>query len=44
MNPRAATATALRVLTQLRHDPRTLALIFAVPCVLLFLLDQLFAD
>ncbi len=44
MNPRAAVATALRVLTQLRHDPRTLALIFAVPCILLFLLDHLFAD
>jgi len=32
------TATAARVLAQLRHDPRTLALIFVVPCALLTLL------
>lgn len=31
-------ATATRVLQQLRHDPRTLVLIFAVPCMLLVLL------
>lgn len=31
-------ATARRVLAQLRHDPRTLALIAVVPCVLLTLL------
>ena len=28
-------ATALRVLRQLLHDKRTIALIFVVPCVLL---------
>jgi ABC-2 type transport system permease protein len=36
-------ATAARVLSQLRRDPRTLALLFVVPCVLIFLVDQLFA-
>jgi ABC-2 type transport system permease protein len=37
-------ATALRVLRQLRRDPRTVALIIVVPCVLVFLVDQLFVD
>lgn len=32
------TATARRVLQQLRHDPRTVALIIVVPCVLMTLL------
>lgn len=36
-------ATAGRVLAQLRRDPRTIALLLAVPCVLLVLVDQLFA-
>jgi ABC-2 type transport system permease protein len=36
-------ATALRVLTQLRRDPRTLALIVCVPCVLEFLLEEIFS-
>ena len=36
-------ATAARVLSQLRRDPRTLALLVVVPCVLIFLVDQLFA-
>jgi ABC-2 type transport system permease protein len=40
----ATLATALRVLSQLRRDPRTLALLIVVPCVLVFLVDQLFAD
>jgi ABC-2 type transport system permease protein len=31
-------ATALRVLRQLRHDPRTVALVLLVPCVLMTLL------
>ena len=44
MSPRVAGATALRVLSQLRRDPRTLALVLAVPVLLLVLLDQLFAD
>ncbi len=37
------TATASRVLGQLRRDPRTLALLLVVPCVLMILVDQLFA-
>ena len=44
MSRRATGATALRVLRQLRRDPRTIALIVVVPCVLIFLVDQLFAD
>jgi ABC-2 type transport system permease protein len=44
MNVRPTGATALRVLQQLRRDPRTVALILVVPCVLVFLVDQLFAD
>jgi ABC-2 type transport system permease protein len=42
MNARVTSAVALRVLQQLRRDPRTIALIIAVPCVLEFLLQQLF--
>jgi len=34
MSPRRTFATAGRVLAQLRHDPRTIALIFVVPLVL----------
>jgi ABC-2 type transport system permease protein len=41
---RATRATGLRVVAQLRRDPRTIALIVVVPCVLVFLVDQLFAD
>jgi ABC-2 type transport system permease protein len=44
VNPGATGATALRVLRQLRRDPRTVALILVVPCVLVFLVDQLFVD
>jgi ABC-2 type transport system permease protein len=36
-------ATAARVLSQLRRDPRTLALLLVVPCVLMVIVDQLFA-
>jgi len=43
MSPRIAGATALRVLTQLRRDPRTLALLIVVPCVLEALLKEVFA-
>ena len=39
----ATLATAARVLSQLRRDPRTIALLIVVPCVLIFLVDQLFA-
>jgi ABC-2 type transport system permease protein len=37
-------ATAGRILRQLSHDPRTLLLVFIVPCVLLALLRWLFSD
>jgi len=39
---RVTGAVARRVLRQLRRDPRTIALILAVPCVLELLLQQLF--
>lgn len=42
MSFRATFATALRVLKQLRRDPRTIALLLFVPIVLVFLLDQVF--
>src|SRR5215472_3859557 len=38
----ATRATVVRVLRQLRRDPRTLALIVLVPCVLQTLLKELF--
>ncbi len=44
MSLRISGATAARVLSQLRRDPRTIALILVVPVVLLFLVDQLFDD
>jgi ABC-2 type transport system permease protein len=37
------TATALRVLRQLRRDPRTIALIVGVPCLLETLLREIFS-
>ena len=37
-------ATAVRVLAQLRRDPRTVALVLLVPCLLLTLLKYLFDD
>ena len=42
MNPRLTAATARRVLTQLRRDPRTVALLLIVPCVLMTLLRYVF--
>lgn len=36
------TATAARVLRQLTHDPRTIALLILIPCVMLFLLRYVF--
>ncbi|HUZ15293.1 MAG TPA: ABC transporter permease [Gaiellaceae bacterium] len=39
----ATLAVAIRVLSQLRRDPRTIALIIGVPCLLETLLEQLFA-
>ncbi len=44
MNVRLTLTTAGRVLTQLRHDRRTLALVLVVPCVLLWLLSEVFRD
>ena len=43
MSGRATTATAVRVLRQLRRDPRTLAFLFGVPGLLLWLLKELLA-
>jgi ABC-2 type transport system permease protein len=43
MNAGAAAATAVRVVTQLRRDPRTIALIVGVPCLLEFLLKEIFS-
>jgi ABC-2 type transport system permease protein len=42
MTPRAFLATARRVLTQLMHDPRTVALMIVVPSVLMVLLRYVF--
>lgn len=44
MNLRCSLATAHRVLAQLRHDRRTLALMMVVPCVLISLLAWVFKD
>jgi len=43
MSLSATGATALRVLTQLRRDPRTIALIVGVPCLLETLLKEIFS-
>ena len=42
MSARVTLATAARVLTQLRRDPRTLALLLVVPAVLVTLLRYVF--
>ena len=42
MSPRITFAVARRVLTQLRRDPRTVALLLVMPCVLLTLLWWMF--
>ena len=44
MNPRVAAATTLRVLTQIRHDPRTVLLMLLVPSLLIGLLAWIFED
>jgi ABC-2 type transport system permease protein len=44
MSARITLATTVRVLAQIRHDPRTIALLLVVPSVLLFLLQQLLGD
>ena len=42
MNGRNIGATALRVLGQLRHDPRTIGLVVVVPPLLMILLKYIF--
>ncbi|WP_158888843.1 ABC transporter permease [Amycolatopsis anabasis] len=42
MNPAITSATARRILTQLRHDPRTVALLILVPSLLMVLLRFVF--
>ncbi|MEU3737027.1 MULTISPECIES: ABC transporter permease [unclassified Streptomyces] len=42
MNTYRTFATAARVLRQLRHDPRSIALMLLVPCVMLLLLRYVF--
>ena len=44
MTPRATLAVTARVLTQLRRDHRTLALLLVMPCLLMTLLAWIFAD
>ena len=44
ITPRITLAVAARVLTQLRRDPRTIALMLVVPCVLISLLWWMFKD
>ncbi|MGY5766016.1 ABC transporter permease [Brachybacterium sp. DNPG3] len=44
MTPRATLATAERVLRQIRHDRRTLALLLVVPSLLLMLVAWIFSD
>ena len=41
MSPRITAATAVRVLEQIRHDRRTIALLLIVPSALLFLLSEM---
>jgi ABC-2 type transport system permease protein len=43
VSARATAATARRVLAQLRHDPRTVALLLLVPALLMILLKGVFA-
>jgi ABC-2 type transport system permease protein len=43
MSPRITIATARRVLLQLRHDPRTIALLLLVPAVLVTLIKYVFS-
>lgn len=44
MNPRVTLAVTLRVLIQLRRDHRTLAMLLAVPCLLMSLLWWMFEE
>jgi ABC-2 type transport system permease protein len=42
MSPLRTVTTAVRVLRQLQHDPRTLAIVIFVPCLLLYILKYVF--
>ncbi|MFY4721227.1 ABC transporter permease [Streptomyces sp. LaBMicrA B280] len=42
LSPARTLATAARVLRQLRHDPRTIALMIVVPCLMLVILRYVF--
>ena len=44
MSARVTSAVAERVLRQLRHDPRTIALVIGVPCLLVTLLKYVFVS
>ena len=44
MSARITAATAVRVLAQIRHDPRTIALLLVVPSALLWLLSEMLGD
>ncbi|HVS58121.1 MAG TPA: ABC transporter permease [Candidatus Saccharimonadales bacterium] len=44
MNRKRTLATTARVLRQLKHDPRTLALVLFVPCVLIVILKYVYND
>ncbi len=44
MNPRLTLATTGRVLTQVRHDPRTVGMLLVVPALLIGLLAWIFDD
>lgn len=44
MNPRVTMAVTRRVLTQLRRDHRTLAMLLVLPCLIMTLLWWMFAD
>ncbi|MFT4029259.1 MAG: ABC transporter permease [Protaetiibacter sp.] len=44
MSPRLTLATAGRVLTQIRHDPRTIGMLLVVPALLIGLLAWIFDD
>jgi ABC-2 type transport system permease protein len=44
MNPRLTLATSARVLAQIRHDPRTVALLLLVPSLLIGLMAWIFVN
>jgi ABC-2 type transport system permease protein len=44
MNPRLALATSARVLSQIRHDPRTIVLLLVVPSLLIGLMAWMFVN